>query len=188
MKPAQQGLPSFRVSVATLPTSGFKVPLSATEGECVAIAADADVLSVERLHADLVFRRWRREGVSVAGTLRAAITQSCVVTLEPLATEISAEIDRTFLPDGSPLTRPRLNSEGEMILDPDGRDGPDIFTGDTIDAWEIVLEQLYLAIDPFPRTPGLEAVEIYDGRKEADEERHNPFSGLKDLLKAKKPD
>jgi len=188
MKQKQSKLPSFPVSVTTLPSSGFNLDLEAAPDERMAIAEDSGVLSVESLHADLVFRRWRRDGVAVTGSLRAGITQACVVTLDPLQASIEAVIDRTFLPEGSNLTKPRLNNEGEMILDPDGRDEPDVFAGDRIDAWEIVLEQFNLEIDPFPRTPGLDPAVLGDEEDAGDAGHNSPFSGLKDMIKAKNTD
>lgn len=186
MKTSQPKLPRFDVSVTTLPSSGFKVALEATPSELLAIAADSQLLSVEKFHTDLVFRRWRRDGVTVTGSLRASITQACVVTLDPLETSIEAEIERTFLPEGSGLTKPRLNNEGEIIVDFDGGDEPELFEGDTIDAWSIVLEQFNLEIDLFPRSPGLEETIAGPGQEE-EKGLHSPFSGLKDLMKAKKP-
>ena len=186
MKTSQPKLPRFDVSVNTLPSSGFKITLKANPDELLAIAEDSQLLSVEKFHADLVFRRWRRDGITVTGSLRASITQACVVTLDPLETRIEAEIERTFLPEGSGLTKPRLNNEGEMIVDLDGGDEPDVFEGDTIDAWSIVLEQFNLEIDLFPRSPGLEET-VASPNQEEENDLHSPFSGLKDMMKAKKP-
>ncbi len=44
-----------------------------------------------------------------------------------------------------------------MLLDPDGPDIPDTFTGDTIDAGAVVSEHVALAIDPYPRKAGRRA-------------------------------
>ncbi len=43
---------------------------------------------------------------------------------------------------------------GELDLDPDADDPPDVLEGDKIDLGAYVVEDLSLAIDPFPRKPG----------------------------------
>ncbi len=65
-----------------------------------------------------------KDGVKVFGELRGRVTQACVVTLEPVESEIFEEIDQIFVPEGSALARMPANDEGEMIVDPDGPDLP----------------------------------------------------------------
>ncbi|MCY1301409.1 hypothetical protein D9M70_510200 [compost metagenome] len=69
-----------------------------------------------------------------------------------------------------------------MILDPDGPDIPDTFTGDTIDAGVGVSEQVALAIDPYPRKPGAAFGERIESTS-ADDKKPNPFAVLKDWKK-----
>jgi uncharacterized metal-binding protein YceD (DUF177 family) len=86
------------------------------------------------------------EGWRLAGRLRADIDQTCGVTLEPLPTAIDAPF-AIDLVEGEPP-----ESEGEVDLDVES-DAPDRVTGQ-IDLWAYVIEQLALALDPFPRKPG----------------------------------
>ncbi len=149
-KPA---MPVYPVNVAILPNSGFVLALRADEQARLALAHAAGVTEVSQLEADLVFRRWRRDGVEVTGQIRAKIEQPCVISLEPVFQDIREPVKLTFIPENSKLSSPVGRADRELVLDPEGEDPPDTFVGDSIDAWPIVLEMLLLAIDPFPRSP-----------------------------------
>jgi hypothetical protein len=82
----------------------------------------------------------------------ADITQNCVVTLEPIKTHIDEAVEGLFLSQGSKLAR--FEQQGEMVLDADGPDSPELFSGDLIDAGALAEEFFGLAIDPYPRKPG----------------------------------
>ena len=114
--------------------------------------------------------------------MHAAVTQSCVVTLEPVSSKIDETVEHIFVPEGSKLARMVTNEEGEIVLDPDGPDIPDQFTGDSIDVGAVVAEFAALAIDPYPRKPNVEFAE--KAEKEADDDKPpSPFAVLKDWKK-----
>jgi len=179
-------LPEYRVHVRVLPQAGFAASIDATEDELAVLAAYCGIPKVERLHADLVLRKWRSDGVSVNGRLHAAVEQQCVVSLEPVAQEIDVAIDRTFLPPGSRLAKP--DAGGELVLDPLGDDAPDLFEGSEIDLWPVVAETLLLSLDPFPRAPGASLNPAYAPPGEAGEpgeaQTASPFA----VLAEKKPE
>jgi uncharacterized metal-binding protein YceD (DUF177 family) len=167
------------VNVAVLPSSGFRLKLEPDDAERSRLAATAGIPSVDSMVAELVFTRWRKNGVEVRGRIDADVTQECVVTLEPVAGKVEEEIDRIFLPEGSKLAKPRLSDDGELLLDPDGRDAPEIFTGETLDAWEIVIEHFLLGLDPFPRAEGAGELEwSTEAGENAEKDQENPFSVL----------
>jgi uncharacterized metal-binding protein YceD (DUF177 family) len=177
-----ENIPSFEVNVATLPGSGYPLALRPDARECAALAAAAGVTALPMLEADLVFRRWRRDGVEVTGELRARVEQPCVVTLEPVFQDIAEPLRATFLPEKSRLAVPVHRQDRELVLDPEGDDPPETFEGDSIDVWPFVLEMLMLAIDPFPRSPGAEFVEERaDAEKEPEIAEKSPFAALRAL-------
>lgn len=179
---------SHEINIAVLPGKGRRVKLEPNEVESMELANEAGIVSVEWCLCELEFRRWRRDGVAVTGTVKANITQECVVTLEPIQTKIDEQIDRTFLPDGSKLLRPRLSSDGEMIVDFEGKDEPEMFLGETLDAWEIAMEHFILGIDLFARKPGAEFVISSDTEKDSEidqSEEKSPFAALKGLIEPK---
>ncbi len=178
-KPA---FPVFEVNIATLPHSGHAVALRADAAACLALAEAAGVTAFSEVEADLVFRRWRRDGVEVTGQLRAKLEQPCIITLEPVFQNISEPVKLTFIPENSKLSSPVGRADRELILDPEGDDPPDTFVGDTIDAWPAVFELLLLAIDPFPRSSAAEVAAAREQPQDMpDEKQKSPFSVLEAL-------
>lgn len=148
---------SFKVNVLRLPQKGMAVKIDATEKQRQALAEAHGLESVERYHVDLLVGRWKRNGVKVSGTVSAEITQACVVTLEPLQSRIREDVEALYLPEDSKLGREGFNAGGEILLDVDGPDGPELFSGDTIDVGALAEEFFGLAIDPYPRKAGASA-------------------------------
>lgn len=180
--PSKPKMPSFAVNVATLPSSGYVLSLRPNEHEREALAKAAGVTALHALEADIVLRRWRRDGVEIKGELRARAEQPCVVTLEPVMQEIREPVRATFLPEHSALAVPVERQDRELVLDPEGDDPPDTFEGDSIDVWPFVLEMLMLALDPFPRAPGAEfAVGPDEAAMEAEKAEKSPFAVLRGL-------
>jgi len=171
---------SYLVKVGHVSHNPIEVHVEADERERKALAGLWKVLSVEALGADLKVRRWKKDGVKVFGTLHARLTQACVVTLDPVQSEIDEEIDQIFVPEGSALARIPANDEGEMIIDPDGPDLPEPFTGDAIDIGEMVAEFAAMGIDPYPRKPGVEFEPHVENSGGADA-KPSPFAVLKNL-------
>lgn len=155
MKDAELRSPvSFVANVARLPQKGLPVLIEADQRQRAALAAEYDLLSVESYRAELLVASWRRNGVKVTGRVEADITQSCIVTLEPVSAHIDEPVEALFLPEQSKLGREGFEGGGEIILDADGPDSPETFSGDTIDVGALAEQFFGLAIDPYPRKPG----------------------------------
>lgn len=147
---------SFPVNVARLPAKGMQVTIEANADQRAALAQIHELVEVIRLSARLEVTGWNKGGVKVAGRLRARVVQSCVVTLEPVEETVEEDISGVFLPEGSRLAVPRHSAESEIILDAQGDDGPESFTGDTVDVGQFVEEFFALGLNPYPRRPGVE--------------------------------
>ncbi len=173
---------SFPVKVGHISANAVAIRIEASESERAALAVLWNIIGVRSLEADLQVARWKRDGVKVKGIVRAKIVQACVVTLDPVEASIEEEVESIFVPEGSRLARIAANDTGEMVLDPDGPDIPDVFSGDTIDVGEMVSEYVALAIDPYPRKPGISFGERIESTAE-DDKRPNPFAVLKDWKK-----
>lgn len=145
---------SLEVNVARLPSKGMPVFIEADARQREALARVHGLMSVESYRAELLVEPWNRNGVKVWGRVEAIVTQECVVTLDPLVTRIDAPVEGLFLPKGSKLGRLGFGEGGEIMLDADGPDSPETFSGDTIDIGAFAEEFFGLAIDPFPRKPG----------------------------------
>ncbi len=145
---------SYVVNVARLPQKGMPVRIEANGEQRRLLAEEHGLLDVGAFHADLTVSKWKRNGVSVTGRVEAAIEQACVVTLEPVAARISEEIAQVYLPEDSRLGRLGFHQAGEILLDAEGPDGPETFSGDSIDVGALAEEFFALAIDPYPRKEG----------------------------------
>lgn len=155
MRQEEQTSPvSFKANVARLPARGLPVVIEADAKQREELAAIHQLVSVESYRAELLVTPWKRNGVKVGGFVEAAITQECVVTLEPLAALIREDVEGLFLPEDSKLGRLGFNHGGEIVLDADGPDSPETFSGDTIDVGALAEQFFGLAIDPYPRKPG----------------------------------
>lgn len=145
---------SFVANVARLPQKGLPVTIEADAAQRAALAVEHELVSVERYHADLLVTPWKRNGVKVSGRVEADITQTCIVTLDPVAAHIDEPVEALFLPEQSKLGRQGFEGGGEIVLDADGPDSPEIFSGDTIDVGALAEQFFGLAIDPYPRKAG----------------------------------
>lgn len=161
---------AFPVHVARLPAKGMTVTVEADMAQREALARAHDLLAVDRLVATLEVVPWKKGGVRVAGRVEAAVVQACVVTLEPVASTVDEAVSAVFLPEGSKLAVPPRSAEGEILLDAEGEDAPELFAGDTVDVGRLAEEFFALGIDPYPRKPG---VSLGDGT--ASDEKRGPL-------------
>ncbi len=173
---------SYPVKVGHISANPVRIGLTASPEELVGLAKLWDVVSVEYLKSELQVTRWKRDGLRITGDVKAALTQSCVVTLEPVSSVINEKIEQIFVPEGSKLARMMTNEQGEIVLDPDGPDSPDQFTGDTIDVGVVVAEFAALAIDPYPRKPDVDFAGFGEEKAET-EKKPSAFAALKDWKK-----
>lgn len=146
---------SFMANVARLPQKGLPVVIDADARQRAALASEHELLSVESYRAELLVEPWKRNGVKVSGRVRADITQACIVTLDPVEAHIDESVDALFLPEQSKLGRQGFDGGGEILLDAEGPDGPETFSGDAIDVGALAEQFFGLAIDPYPRKQGV---------------------------------
>lgn len=174
---------SYPVKVGNISANPVTVKVSADERERKELAEIWQVLEVKSLKAEVYLSRWKKDGVRVKGRVEAEIAQACVVTLEPVESRIDEEFEQIFVPEGSKLARVVAKDAAEMVLDPDGPDLPEEFSGDSIDIGEAITEFAALAIDPYPRKSGVEFSDHIESSADARNDRPNPFAALKDWKK-----
>lgn len=126
---------------------GTSLVIEASAAELKAIAAR---LGVPELHAltcrfDLASGPGGR--INAAGDLRARLTQVCVVSLDPFETHVTERFRVDFVAEGT-----------EADEDPESVDEIPM-PGGVLDLGEAAVEQLALALDPYPRKPGAELPE-----------------------------
>jgi uncharacterized metal-binding protein YceD (DUF177 family) len=153
--------------------------LNADNDEKSALARRFGLVSIESLEADLILS-WLKIGriLSVRGRISGGVTQTCVVTLEPVAATVNEDVEIVFARD---------SADTENIIDPDEVEP---LEGETLDIGEIAAAELSLALNPYPRHPDVDpsALELGPGaslfgEEEAPEQakRENPFAILADF-------
>jgi uncharacterized metal-binding protein YceD (DUF177 family) len=158
------------VSVSKIGDTGYAVDVGAKAADLPKIAAYLDLVSLQGLGAHIVLTRWRGKGVIVTGHFKADVTQACVVTLEPVQAHVEGDFERRFLPDA-----PDKDAR-EVRVDPEGEDPPESL-GREIDLGEILVEELSLGLDPYPRKSGV----AFEGEQDTVVKADNPFAVLSKL-------
>ena len=146
--PPRQALPwSVPLARSEVPETGRHLDLVADGETRAAIAKLAGLIGLPRLEATFDVTPRGRAGLRVAGQVSATVGQTCVVTLEPMESEIEEPIDLVFQPaDAAAPDR----GEVEIPLE----DAPEPLIGGAVDLGAIATEFLLLGIDPYPRKPG----------------------------------
>lgn len=176
--PAPHGFRKL-LAVRKVGDSGLIHSISANSEECAGISAFLGILKLTDLRAAFRITRWRSRGLKLDGTLDARVEQACVVTLEPVESAIRASFERRFLP--ADMIDPDGGAD-EVFVDPEGEDPPEPLTHE-LDLGEVVVEELALNLDPYPRKPGIAFEEAADTPVEP---KANPFAKLA-RLKPKLP-
>ena len=185
LKPGTLKQDPWRVplAVAQIPDTGLHRELKADEAICRAIADVGDLREV--LSAQASFDVTPKSGgrYHVAGRVRARIGQTCVVTLEPMESDIDEVIDLVFTPpEQIPQMADLVDEAGHS--DGDTPDPPEPIENGIIDLGRVATDALYLAVDPYPRKPDA----VFEPLVEAADPEDHPFAALKALkVEPKKP-
>jgi uncharacterized metal-binding protein YceD (DUF177 family) len=138
---------SFPIDVTQVAALGRDYALTAKPDERKRVATRLDLLELTALTAQLHVVPGAGGVVQVTGRLAADVIQECVVTLVPLKASVTEEFTRTFARQVPKTFVEEIDVE---ITD----DPPEALHGDVLDLAEVVVEQLALLIDPYPRAPG----------------------------------
>jgi uncharacterized metal-binding protein YceD (DUF177 family) len=171
---------SHSTNLARLGHAGETVRFAADADQLAAIARWAGVLSLEQLGVTVELRKLSATGFGLDFTVLTDITQACVVTLEPVPAHLARRFTRELNFVGPQRRRPDkvpAESGPDLLLDPDEEDAPEEIESLHYDLAAPVLEDLVLALDPYPRCPGVAFAPPDDGL----ERPESPFAVLKGL-------
>ena len=169
------------VTVAQIPDTGLHRKLEASAAERQAMAETAGLREVVSVQADFDVVPKSGNRIQVTGHVRARIGQTCVVTLDPMESEIDEEVDLIFAPEAEVRRLADLMEEGqndqEHVADP-----PEAIVNGIIDLGRLATDALFLAVDPYPRKPGV----VFEPEVTAPDPEDHPFAVLKALQDKKK--
>jgi hypothetical protein len=180
---------SALVEVAKLPASPKIYHIEADEQERIDLARRMAILSVEKAEADITLQRSSGGVVPAIGSLRAVVTQACVVSLAPVEQSIVEQFEGWFGSDSSAVSFARAKNERDAkksgmeseILE-ESVDPEPIVNG-MVDIGELTAQNLSLLLDPYPHAPGVKyelGVDSHEEEPEGANLRKNPFEALKD--------
>lgn len=155
-RPVGKPLPppwSIPIAIDQIPDAGLHREIEAPAEARAAVATLAEVRDVSVFTASLDLVR-AGTTIHVTGRVRGRVGQNCVVTLEPIETEIDEPVEATFAAPVAqagaqvPVEQPRRHNAADELPEP--------LTGASIDLGAIATEFLILGIDPYPRKTGVE--------------------------------
>lgn len=157
----------------TIGTSPRLVEVRADEAERKALARRFGLEAVDRLEAEVSVVRTQADIVA-SGRMLAEVTQTCVVTGEPVPARLEESFAVHFRPEpeaGAAQEEIELDEEEMDVIFHDGA---------MVDVGEAVAQTLALNLDPYPRTPAAaEVLKSAGVRDEAEAEAQaHPFGGL----------
>jgi uncharacterized metal-binding protein YceD (DUF177 family) len=171
------------VGTAQIPDTGLHRDLQADETIRHAIAQVGDLREVLSTQASFDVTPKSAGRYHVTGRVRARIGQDCVVTLEPMESDIDEAIDLTFAPPDQIPEMAALIDDAEHS-DGDTPDPLEAIENGIIDLGRIATDALYLAVNPYPRKPDA----VFEPLIEAEDPEDHPFAALKALkVEPKKP-
>ena len=111
--------------------------------------------------------------------MRALVTQTCAVSLEPFETLVSAPVELEFAPCRQPLGEPlsRKMTAGGAAIFAGPQDPPDPIVNGQIDLGALAAEFLALNLDLYPRKPGVTFEDTYVGGEASGTD--SPFAVLR---------
>lgn len=177
------GSPQFSsfYDLTNLPEQGANVTIAPGAEERAQIAAWLNIESLEALKASVKLSRPASGRFLYRAHFDADVVQASVVTLEPVSSHLSADVERSYqlAPNTSRTSRKRT-APPVMALNQEDEDAPELVESPVIDIAAPVLEELSLALDPYPRRDG----EAFARPEPAENAPNNPFAILKTLKRS----
>lgn len=148
---------------------------AATEAELAAIAPMLDLVALKRLALSYRLDRAGSGRLRLTGQVQADVTQTCVVTLDPVDAQLEVPVEVEFLAASlvEELERNAEEAGSQGLLD-----WPEPVVDGRIDLGPVIYETLATALDPYPKRPGA-SFDWSQGRPEAaGEGKSGPFAAL----------
>ena len=151
--------------------------IAADAEERAALAERFDLLAMERLTANL-----RLDPVPgkpllrLSGRIAARVTQRCVVSLEPVHSDLEEAFSQLYTLDPA-----ADGADGaDVVVEAEAEEPPEPVGAGGIDLGEVVAQHLAIALNPYPRAPGAHMPPEGSGAAE-EPSSASPFSVLKSL-------
>ena len=141
------GILDWSSKVDEVGSAGTSAERTASPAELAQIAADLGVVSLEALTAKVVLKACGGGKYRLTGHIEGRVTQSCVVSLEPVPARILEDFQVEFWPPE--LIGPPADGE-QGVLE---ADIPEPIEHGRIAIGRLVFEHVAACLDPYPRAP-----------------------------------
>ena len=161
-----------------------EVSVSPAPAERAQIAHWLGIEALDSLKAVIQMSHSNADEYAYRGHFEADVVQACVITLAPVPAHLSGEIRRKFKVVERPSTRRR-----KLAIEPSAavpaiidlaaadEDSPELLDQPVLDLAAPLLEELSLALDPYPKAPGA----AFEAPPEPLAPADNPFAVLEKL-------
>lgn len=183
---------SYNIEVDQISSDVMRVSITADEKEKSDLASRLGVESVQKAEAEFHIRRETTGHIiHIHGFLKGIVTQSCVVTLEPVESHILEEFEAWYAEKEAVISlnqvkKDRALQKGNVEIEmSEEHEDPEPIVNGKIDLGELATQYFCLAINPYPHVSGEEGYEYREtpeedaGKEGLDKEKKNPFSILK---------
>lgn len=177
MSVKQKPRPEFSrpITPERLAEAPFSESICASAEECEALVERLELRALRDLSVEFdVLRGAGEDLLEVHGRLRAEVSQLCVLTLEPVDTTLEERFEVVYS-----LTGPGQGAgsqAGREDFDP--QETPvEVLGPEGLDLGELAAQYLSLALDPFPRKPGVELEDVWTAEGETG--ARSPFADLR---------
>ena len=156
---------SKEVELSSLGAGGKLFPLQADDEACARIAKRLGIPRVKSLAGEIRLSATKKD-IKATGVVRAELVRECVASLEEMDEAVDEAFELEFLREEDPEQLQDGREEWEL---------PEVHEGEIFDVGELLVQQLSLAMDPFPRKEGARSLaEDYGVEAES-----SPFAVLK---------
>ncbi len=168
---------SHKVSRDDVPEGeSLHVRIEADAGVRAALQRAGNLVDLSILTAEFELTRQSAGMLHVAGEVAASLVQKCVVTLEDIQQKILDPVDVTFAPALSLMDKTANALEDEIDLE---AEPPEPMIDGSVDLGLLAAEHFLVAIDPYPRKPGV----VFEPQIIGSEEPPKAFAALAALKK-----
>ena len=150
----------------------MELTLAPNDQERAAIAGWLGISDVETFSARIRILRAGSDQYLYTASFAADVVQACVVTLEPVRSHLTGDFSRRFHVTPKTLRRAPGPSSHEIATTDD--EDIEVLVDPIIDVARPVLEELSLALDPYPRAEGA----IFAGPRDETSTAASPFAVL----------
>ncbi len=148
---------------------------NANDTELTAITRRLNILKVESLCADITAKIYKKDHLLISGIIKSKVIQESIISLSEVSEDVETNFSVIFSYDDLRNNESLMNMDNNLEIESMEEDG-------SCEVGEIVVQELSLALNGFPKTQEDQKFEVFTYGDEIPEDTtKNPFAVLKDL-------